>query len=863
MNENKTRVSFFKQNPMAQAVATKLVHGQGLSGNTAQYGTMDQFAPGPHELNVLARRQARAMQDSASIFEVLPDTELTMQVVVSSILSPNDMTRIDLNWKLTECGLPGELTGPMLDLLRDYFEEDYKIKSLLPKIVEDALFKTGSYPIIIIPESSLDDLINTNNAISMESLNPYFDRYNTLAPKGFLASVKQKEPQGKGDKKRNVGIEGYFRGNGVPTENQPSNIDDNLLIVDNYETLLIPKILEKHRSQSVASITRTKVRASLEQHLNTDSNGNKKITPNEFNNLFYRRNSHGASTYTRIKTSDQTSRPNIGHPLDMTVPSDSLIPIHIPGKPDEHVGYFLLTDEFGNPLSYSRNADVYEQFASSRLEGDAAGNILKRVRDSQSGSASTVTEWTGQKLTEVYQRHVEEDLRERLRRGINGQNVELAHVNDIYRIMLHRTLGKRQSQLVFIPAELVTYFAYDYTNMGLGRSLLDKSKTLASIRAILLFANTMAAIKNSVNHREIGIELDPDDPEPDATVEKLLTEVMRVQDNTFPFTSTSPGDIIPGLVRAGISVAVSGNPNYPETKVSVQDQASQRVEVSTELDDKMRDRHTMALGAVPELVNSSTDVEFAAELLTKNLLFRKQTAVKSEITSQKLTEFVAKYTLNDGKLLADLIELVENHRTTLSEGVRDRTIVDDAKDASIVRDRTDFDSQSAPALECINEFIAHLRVELPQIDDTKLEQQMSQFKEYVDALDATLPTFINRESIGMMMGDEAEGMVDSLLAVVKGYYTRRWLANNNVMPELMELLSSNRLEEEPLNLLEKHEEMITGLSSTLMSMAKRLKERFTPKDENAEHSDSYSSSTPSESTDDSDMGSDNSFDTDF
>ena len=849
MSDQHPRIGFFQQNPTAKALATKLTHGNGLSGNTAQYGTMDQFAPGMSELSSLARKTARSIQDSTAIFDVLPDTELTMQVVVSSVLSPNDMTRIDLDWKVPGCSLPSSVTGPMLNLLRFYFEEDYKIKRELPQIVEDALFKTGSYPLVIIPESSLDDLINTNNAISMESLKPHLDVNNTLRPKGFISG---KAVQGTKSNRRsgNVGLENFFASYNVPAKNESSSFDSQLLIVDNYETLLLPKVLEKQRQQATAAITRNTTFASLEQHLNPATSGEepgkeKKVTAAEFNSLFYKRNSqNNNSMYTRIKTSDQTTRANIGHPLTMRIPSDALIPIHIPGNPEAHVAYFMLADEFGNPLSYSRNADVYDQFAQSRLEsGDASSAIIKRIQAASGGGMATASQggFVAQKLIEVYQKHVEDDLRERLRSGINGKNVEIAHVNDLYRIMFSRNLAKRQTQLVYIPAELVTYFAYDYTHMGIGRSLLDKSKTLASIRAILLFANTMAAVKNSVNHRELAIELDPDDPEPDVTVEKLVTEAMRAQDNSFPFTSTDPYDIVHGLRRAGTFVSVTGNSNYPETKVSIQDQATQRVEISSELDDKMRDRHTMSLGAVPELINSSTDVEFAAELLAKNLLFRKQTAIKSQITSEKLTEFVSKYTLNDGKLLADLIKIIEDNRKQLSEGFRDKTVVDDGKEAGIVRDRSDFDFQNATALQCIDEFISHLTVELPQIDDTQLEQQMAQFKEYTDALDSVIPSFINRESIGMMMGDDAEGMVDGLVAVVKGYYVRRWLANNNVMPELMELLGSNLLEEEPLNLLEQQTQFTAGLQTTLKALAERIKARLAPAEEEESTDTSFGS----------------------
>ena len=52
--------------------------------------------------------------------------------------------------------------------MEEVLSKDLKLKELLPDIIYETLGTNGCYPMVIIPESSVDDLINDRTSISTE-----------------------------------------------------------------------------------------------------------------------------------------------------------------------------------------------------------------------------------------------------------------------------------------------------------------------------------------------------------------------------------------------------------------------------------------------------------------------------------------------------------------------------------------------------------------------------------------------------------------------------------------------------------------------------------------------------------------------
>lgn len=830
------KVEWFEKTPIAKAIVTKLVEDPNKGRHSRNYGA-DGSAPNLGTLGTIANSTTQSINDAENIFATIPDTELAMQVLVSCILSPNDMRAAELTWSSNQEKLDAELTASLLKIVSEYFEDEYKIKKMLPAALEDALFKTGSYPLMVIPESSIDDIINGRvGQVGIESFKRELDANHILKPLNILGPADKFDDAQRRTPARpqSAGLESIL--NDTPTNaTYDSKIHDRLYVTDNFATLKLPKAIER--------ITKHRVMSKIH------SNGLESLRDiGRLANNIYTRRSYRAREMVRVNPTDKSSRATIGHPLVMKLPSEAVIPVHTPSNPTDHLGYYILIDELGNPISRAMDSSYYQDLIDAKNETsnkNAISGLLSRTRRLQSSRCSANLPM--QELMQSYTEVIEQDLLERLRNGAYGKSVEIARPQEIYRIMLARTLAGMNTQILYVPAELITYIAFDYNRLGIGRSLLDKSKLLANIRAILLFGNTMSALNNSIPRREVRITLDEQDPEPEKTVEMMQTEWAKQQSQALPLATTSPLDIVDGIRRAQTSFSVTGNTLYPETNLEVSDVQSGRAMIDNELDERMKERHIMSMGLTPELVDATVSVDFAASIIQSNLLFTKRLAIYQEETVAFIKDHVVKYTFNSGELMSQLIKEIQANGGQALQELKG-TLKEEALKSGIIKD-TQVDDASI--IELITYFLDSLEIKLPTPDQTKLENQLAAFQSYAASLDAILPAYINEDVLRTMMGPAGSEHVDVIITLVKGYFLRQWLAQNNVMPELQKLITTDNADEQQLNLLEQHSLHIDGLTAAMNELINKIVESRTPEDA----ADDYSSA-PTEPDAGADAGGD-------
>lgn len=857
--------------------------------NEGRYGVTrgkDGVSPSKYALGTLSRTVTGAINDSENILVNLPDTELSMMVVVSSILSPNDMRSGELTWAYDLPVISPELGGAMLDYLKNYFEDDYELKKKLPTAIENALFKTGSYPLIVIPESAVDAMINGTATISTESIKHIMDDKFICRSKGILGRGLGAD----GKKSASGGLESLLGALDNPTA-VSSEVDVNLHVTDNLDALKIPYILEARRATAIRS---KHVPIGLESLYDV---GNLNVS-------MYRARNTRLSEMQRIRTNDKYARVPIGHPMVIQSPSDSIIPVHRPSAPEDHLGYYLLLDELGYPLNNATDSTYYQQLKnmSNTAPDDATSALLKRSRFLQEGyTGANSNEQTLNQLSQAYGKMVEMDLLERLRNGLYGDAVEIKESEEIYRIMFARAMAGMKTQVLYIPAELVTYFAFDYNHLGIGVGLLEKSKFLASIRSMLTYANLMGQMSNSVPRRNLTITLDEVDLEPEKRVNAILNEYQRINNAALPFDGGRPLDVINGIRNANISVNVVGSPNYPETAISVDDVNSNRQPIDMTLSETIAKQHGMALGVTPDLIDATTTIDFAVQQLTSNLFFTRRIAMYQEITSSHCEDHVYKYTTNSGTLMAGLIRLIREHRELEK---LDKQIADDladTKDLESGLDEVDAaaanpDTPGAPAamelpettdadpfavfdinkafeetrkeegvssrekiepeldeLTIIEDFLCSLSITLPPPDTTKLSNQMDLYNQFGQAVDAVLPAYVSEELLQYKYGDAGRESAPLIITVVKGFFLRQFLAQNNILPELKALVGTNGEDEKLLDMLEHSELHLDNIHSTIGSLVELMMKKRNP--ETPEDTDDYSGGyTPPSSAEEDDTG---------
>lgn len=799
----KPRLDFVKKDQRLEALTNKLVTP---SVTTAAYKGID--IPNIYDYGSISQKIGRAINDTDAMFQLLPDLNLTEMILVSSILAPKDYIHSDLTFKVNNDDIDIELSAPMLKVIEDHFTKIYKIKDMLPKMLSDALFRKGAYPLAILPENAIDAVINSTKRASMEDINVEFNRHGQPAPLGLLGV------RGSGKRNERASLESLASPLGTQRQTFKDadwRINAYTTVTDNFNILKMPKLRDKlthDRARDIISL------AGINK-VSTENNSN-----NSPELSYYRPRLYTQQPTIHIKPASAYDKPTVGHPMVMRWPVESIIPVHRPGSPEEHIAYILLIDQYGNPVVKESSMEYYDQLGSSMNSDQDSGvsQLLKNTYTAVHG-VSGVGNWGHDKIvdpTATYASIIESDLRERLRAGIWGDSVEISRPDDVYRICLARALAKQHTQLLCIPAELMTYIAFDYNEDGTGRSMVDSSKILGSIRAVLLFADTMAAVNNSTPKTRLNIQLDPQDTNPSQTVTFLLNESAKTKQSGYPVGVSNPTDIVSFLQASSTIVNVTGNTGYPETKVDTEDYQSNRARPDTQLQDDIRKRHNQHFGITPEVIDQSMQGDLATTVVNSNILFAKRVLMWQNTFCMFLAEHIKQYTINSSTLLDSLREIISANKSKLPKELK----------------HGNGEEQAAASIESyLINFIRDISVSLPQPDTTALKSQVEQLDQYKQLLDSAITAYIDGGFLDSSVLGNSANSIEMIIASIKAYYIRRYMREENIMPELAELVTFDEKSGPAMNLLDEHTAHVDALRKSLDGFIEHFAKTVTPSEE--------------------------------
>lgn len=814
------KLSFINKDPIAKAVTEKLFVDK--RSPLSKYSQGKQTTPHGGVTQRVSDHTAQNIMDNNNIRQLLPDTELAKQILVSSILSPNDLVNVEVGYRVAGDILEGELTGPLIEVLKDYFENTYNITTLLPRILEECLFEKGAYPLLVLPESSIDDIINSSRP-AMESLQGELDENGK--PKTSIGILG--DPKGR--LKNALSMENYTGGarhlstEACKVSSTKGTFDPKVTVTDNIAVLKFPKVVEVLRKRRVKDLM-GQGGFGFEARAAKKGRRRKALTDDQVIDATYSEKEFEKEPFIRVKTTAETEKATRGEPMVMRLPVESVIPVHVPNNPEDHIGYYVLLDNLGNPINKVEDTDYYRGL-NSKLSGNSGSQLLQSANRAVLGYELDAKKLTAHEATRLYADIVEGDLIARLRNGVYGEGVEIGRPLDVYRVMLSRALSGKGTQILYIPVELMAYFAFDYNEFGVGKSLLEDNKILANLRAMLLFSNTMAAIKNSTGRTGLRIDLDPDDPDPSSTVEYLLHEYTKNRSRTYPLGASNPLDIIDFLQSANVDLQVAGNAAYPETRMEVEDMSSNKVQVDSQLEDDVKRKYFMSLGLSPETIDMASEVEFATSIVTSNLLLAKRVMMYQDIYCPMLEDFVRKYAENSEPLFTKLCESVKGNRGSLRG-----------------------ENKKLSEEEVVEKFFDHLKLTLPRPDTAKLENQMEAFRQYTDALEMAVDAYFGEESFMLREFDDVEETIRAIRSAVIAHYQRDWLRNNNVLPELSALITQDEKGKPELDLNEIHGNHLELIGKSIAELIERMRKDRASREKQLEEKEEVEGETSGDGT---------------
>lgn len=780
----------------------KLAQTQQGTGTGAMSGELQKLASilirdpkhAPHREDLPANGQlqyaksvtGRTMQsviDAENIVQLLPEIELAIQVLISQILSPKDLINISLIYENKTDAL-GDVAALLNKEVSEHMDKDYKITDKLKHILRQTLFEAGSKPMAVIPRSRIDSIINQKGAVAKESFADYFDERGTVRQKGVLGNA--------GKTVNPVSIRQFanedFHGRNQHFDPVVVRPDFKLTVTDNSDVLKIGELMDKIRSDRISQVYGQPTNVSLE----TESPDVSAYRPR-----FYRQ-----TTVLDMTDRSEEQTDADGEPLIFDFPPESVFPVYPPSNPTKHLGYYVLLDENGQFVRKTSINDFYRQFGRNMQGTSQTSQMMERMRMALADFGGLPGQ-DDEAMLQIFSKVVEEDLQQRIKNGMYNQDVKLGYTEEVYRIMFARSCMQMQTQLLFIPIHYMTYFAFDYNENGVGKSLIENTRLLASYRAIVGMANLFAMVKNSINYRKLSLQLDPKDPDPDRTIEFTVHELARQTSGEFPIGEQNPVHIASFFQNAGIQLEVTGHPRIPELKADLTSNPGSNVQINTELDELLERKHNAAIGVPTEAINSSADINYVAQILQTNLLSAKRAIVYQETFCPQLTDFVRKYITSHGAMMKKLRKIVSENRKQLREiGIKD----------------------SNTDQQIVMHYLNNLNIELPKPDFNQVQAQLEEFKSYSESLSTVLDSALSDDVFGSDANTQLSqvgGSMATFRAIVKSYLERKWLKERNIMPEIFGLFADLKREDESLSkFLRENNDLGDGLRAAIFRLMK-------------------------------------------
>ena len=419
-------------------------------------------------------------QDADEILKLIPDVEMMITIRVSSILSPKDLTEV----KLT---IQGHKASPpnFTEIVREYFTTEYNYEAMMADLIRESHCLYGSKLLVPMPPSVLDKYIQ-NDGVSMEGYGT-LEMDNIFRPNsGFLylgGNVDKDDGKFTLQSANHDVLAGKFdevsitdsAGNEIKIDKGAiPMLQGKVEIVDNAINLSIPTIKKETALKRAANLAENYY--GTKHQVNTNKYQDRNL---------YTRKVYQNVPIRELDVNEIVTDNNGIKPIVFEWRHDCVMPVSIAGKPEQHIGWFVVVDDQYNPLTPRDDNNFFKQLndrlkATSGNTGDNSGNYNVRYVD------GTMTEHNDyiQPLLDFYVKSVEDELKLAVERGVHNGKVDITAPDNLYRLMFMRQCKNERTKLVYIPSCLGTYYAFDYDDKGIGVSLMEKTKLYASLRAL-------------------------------------------------------------------------------------------------------------------------------------------------------------------------------------------------------------------------------------------------------------------------------------------------------------------------------------------------------------------------------------------
>lgn len=682
----------------------------------------------PAMLEPVTRELIDRKTDHIKLNALAPEIEQAASILIPSILSPNDFRKNIFSVSIDSDNESDDIKAKVIDAIVDHFGDKMDISTKLSKWVNEAMFQAGSKSIMILPSKTIANIRDAYG--STETLNTSVTKLLTEIS-GSVESLSVRK-----DKTRSMisseaidNIGEYFKH--VNVEDGSGKVYDYQLLAKSLESKMVdlankfedgdllgftkdPRILISNRfelSAATEAIDKNILAALGESTPNILKRDNEN-TDDDFkkNALFYYAPYIDLADF--IKDNDASS-----YPAMIELPSESVIPIMVEGAPDNHIGYFVVLNENGTPVTVD-NANRLGDIADTQSGTQKINNLYNAFYGTQYYSIQKrmAMDAKTEILNTIYDNYLRNVMQNKLDEiGLSKTKVNM--VSDLSRVMFTRLLRGMKTRILYVPKKLMMYLAFDYHPDGTGKSKVDNIKFPLSLKITLIIVRLISLIESSINRRKLNITLDDSIGNPLEVLRTIKKEVMK---NKLYGITYDPSTIIKSVLDKELTIVPNKIPGVEEFSITDEENSVNYPRPDDAILEEINNMYMLSLGVPPSAMNRLSEDEFSRSVAANNIFFSNQLKTYQNVICRFMTDFIRTYIAYSSKIANTVTDIIK------------ADIGEDSENKMTVNAR-------------VKDIIGNISFTLPSPNLANDKSAFDDLREYIDIIDTVIEKLFPNE----------------------------------------------------------------------------------------------------------------------
>lgn len=589
--------------------------------------------------------------------DLTSEIDLAEHLIINSTISPSDMDTSVIPCVVDDTDLSPNAEKELSNIATEFYNEEIKLAKLTFTALKDALFGPGSAAYLVLPQENIR--IGTKLVKASDEGIDY--RSLTRGDESGLLQIPIFEDISVGNESAN------FKNSKVLTQFQELQTTakiESLFDIDKdprFQDILdscasevsdvlyaaFPKIgneaatIAKDISTAVSKeIVKNKSSVKITYDptvLDRANRGNDDAGTKLLKSVLPNIQTLGGNTVFWLSDKYQEG----DNPAIIKIPAHAVVPVVTTNDPSNMIGAFILTDKWATPIGQSTGANHDHGTSATQLtENQFQAMFGPQSQNKKVTSNNNIAYNAKKKFTSlVFGKTIKMMLENKLQSYGYG-SVSIGQHMTMTDCIFQHILDKEKIGMVFVPAHLLVYFAYDYNDDGTGKSMIDKIYNLAALRNNLTVAGVLGAMSNSIDTKTISVDMsNTDNP---INVEQLLDTLnTAIHTKEHVAWTNDLNTINSQIVQRSTRFQLKGIQDVPAVLEYEKDHGSKNVVLP---DDNLRQELSRAilqkLNIPLNAAEMMSDNSFATSIVTNHMFFRNANRNRQEATDAHLTKLI-------------------------------------------------------------------------------------------------------------------------------------------------------------------------------------------------------------------------------